>query len=114
VLSNDDALAARIADASAITGEPFWRMPLTDYHRELVKSDVADVRNSTEITVAGCLTAGAFLENFVGTTAWAHLDIAGPAFTTPTTRKWQPAYQSIGATGFGVRTVTRYLLDGGR
>jgi leucyl aminopeptidase len=114
VISPNDELAGRLLAASEVTGEPLWRMPLTDYHRELVKSDVADVRNSTEITVAGALTAAAFLENFVGPGPWAHLDIAGPAFTTPTTRKWQPAYQPIGATGFGVRTVVRYLQDGGR
>ena len=114
LVCSDDELAGKILAASSVTGEPFWRMPLTDSHRELVKSDVADVRNSTEITVAGMLTAAAFLESFAGPGPWAHLDIAGPAFTTPTTRKWQPAYQPIGATGFGVRTVVRYLLDGGR
>jgi leucyl aminopeptidase len=114
VVGNDDALAQRILDASAATGEPFWKMPLTDYHRELVKSDVADVRNSIEISIAGVLTGAAFLESFVGGVPWAHLDIAGAAFTTPSTRKYQPAYQSIGATGFGVRTVVRYLADSGR
>ncbi|HYK93373.1 MAG TPA: leucyl aminopeptidase [Thermoplasmata archaeon] len=111
VVSNDDKLADGLLAASHATGEPLWRMPLTDYHRELVKSDVADVRNHTEITVAGLLQAAAFLENFVGRTAWAHLDIAGPAYTTLTTKKWQPAYQNLGATGFGVRAVTRYLLQ---
>ena len=114
LMCTDDELAGKLLQASAITGEPLWRMPITDYHRELVKSDVADVRNSTEITVAGMLTAGAFLENFAGPGPWAHLDIAGAAFTTPTTRKYQPAYQPIGATGFGVRTVVRYLQDTGR
>ena len=109
MVSNDEKLAQGLLAASASTGEPLWRMPLTDYHRELVKSDVADVRNSTEIPVAGMLTAAAFLESFVGTTPWAHLDIAGPAYTTPRTRKWQPAYQNIGAVAFGVRLVTRYL-----
>ena len=84
-------------------------MPLTDYHRELVKSEVGDVRNSTEIPVGGMLTAAAFLETFVGSTAWAHIDIAGPAYTTSRTRKWQPSYQNDGATAFGVRLVTRYL-----
>ena len=85
-------------------------MPLTDYHRELVKSDVADVRNSTELAVAGMLTAAAFLESFVGTTPWAHLDIAGPAYTTGRRRRrYQPAYQNIGATAFAVRLVTHYL-----
>jgi leucyl aminopeptidase len=109
VISNDDKLANGLLDASQRSGEPFWRMPLTDYHRELVKSDIADVRNSTEISVAGMLTASAFLETFVGTTPWAHVDLAGPAYTTPTTRKWQPAYQNAGATGFGIRTVVGYL-----
>ncbi|HXY47265.1 MAG TPA: leucyl aminopeptidase [Thermoplasmata archaeon] len=114
LVATDDKLAQGLLSASASTGEPLWRMPLTDYHRELVKSDVADVRNSTEIPPAGMLTAAAFLETFVGKTPWAHLDIAGPAYTTPTTRKYQPSYQNTGATAFGVRLVVRYLLDSGR
>ncbi len=114
LISNDDRLAQGLLAASATTGEPFWRMPLTDYHRELVKSDVGDVRNSIEMPVAGMLTASAFLETFVGATPWAHLDIAGPAYTNVSTRKYQPAYQNIGATAFGVRTVVRYLLDSSR
>jgi leucyl aminopeptidase len=109
LVTGDDRLAEGLLAASALTGEPLWRMPLTDFHREMVKSEVADVRNSTEIPVAGMLTAAAFLETFVGSTPWAHLDIAGPAYTNLLTRKWQPAYQNMGATGFGVRTVTRYL-----
>ncbi len=111
VVSNDDALVTRLLAASAATGEPLWRMPLSDYHRDLVKSDVGDVRNNTEITVAGLLQGAAFLENFMGPGAWAHIDMAGPAYTSMTTRKYQPPYQCIGATGFGVRMVTRYLLD---
>jgi len=109
LVSNDEKLAEGLLAASAATGEPVWRMPLTDFHRDLVKSDIADVRNSTEIPVAGMLTAAAFLESFVGGTPWAHLDIAGPAYTTAKTRKYQPKYQNIGATAFGVRLVTRYL-----
>ena len=112
LVTRDDALARELLAASALTGEPLWRMPLTDYHRELVKSDIADVRNSIEITLAGMLTAAAFLETFVDGTRWAHLDIAGPAYTTITTRRYQPAYQNIGATAFGVRLLTRYLQDG--
>ncbi|MCI4357804.1 MAG: leucyl aminopeptidase [Thermoplasmata archaeon] len=115
LISTNDALALALLDASARTGEPIWRLPLTDVHRELVKSEVADVRNSTEIPPAGALTAAAFLETFVGTTtAWAHLDIAGPAWTNSSTRKYQPAYLPVGATAFGVRLVTRYLEDGAR
>jgi len=114
LVSNDEKLAQGLLSASAATGEPLWRMPLTDYHRELVKSEVGDVRNSIEIPLAGMLTAAAFLENFVGGTPWAHLDIAGAAYTTVSTRKYQPAYQNAGATAFGVRVVTRYLMDSPR
>ncbi len=114
LFSNDERVAEGLLSASRATGEPIWRMPLTDYHRELVKSELGDVRNSTELTVAGMLTAAAFLENFVGSTPWAHLDIAGAAYTTPTTRRYQPAYQNPGAVAFGVRLLTRYLQDASR
>jgi leucyl aminopeptidase len=107
----DDRLAAELLRASSETGEPLWRMPLTDYHRELVKGEAGDVRNSIEIPLAGMLTAAAFLETFVPGMRWAHLDIAGPAYTTITTRKFQPAYQNAGAVGFGVRLLTRYLMN---
>jgi len=111
IVAPDDRLAGEFLEAARVAGEPFWRMPLTDYHRELVKSEIADVRNSTEITVAGLSQGAAFLEPFVGKVPWAHLDIAGPSYTTLTTRKYQPAYQGAGATAFGVRTVVRYLLS---
>lgn len=112
LISPDDRLAERLIEASANSGEPIWRMPLTDYHRELVRTtDFGDVRNSIEIPLAGMLTAAAFLETFVGDRPWAHLDIAGPAYTTITTRRYQPAYQNAGAVGFGVRLFSRFLLD---
>ncbi|MCI4360374.1 MAG: leucyl aminopeptidase [Thermoplasmata archaeon] len=114
VVGNDEKLVQGLLDASAATGEPLWRMPITDYHRELVKSDVADVRNSTEISVGGVLTGAAFLEAFVARTPWAHIDIAGPAWTTPMTRKYQPAYMNIGATAFGVRLFAKYLSESAR
>jgi leucyl aminopeptidase len=111
LITGDDRLASELLAASAQTGEPLWRMPLTDYHRELIKGEAGDVRNSIEIPLAGMLTAAAFLETFVPAVRWAHLDIAGPAYTTITTRKFQPAYQNAGAVGFGVRLFTRYLLN---
>jgi len=113
LITGDEPLARGLLAASGATGEPLWRMPLTDYHRELVKSEVGDVRNSIEVPLAGMLTAAAFLETFVDGSRWAHLDIAGPAYTTITTRRYQPAYQNVGATAFGVRLLTRYLLDAG-
>ena len=114
LVAPDDRLAAGILAAAQVTGEPFWRMPLTDFHRELVKSEIGDVRNSTEIPVAGMLTAAAFLEQFVGNVPWAHIDFAGASWTNPLTRRYQPAYQPVGATAFGVRTIVRYLLDAPR
>lgn len=112
LVSPDDRLAERLIEASANSGEAIWRMPLTDYHRELVRAtEFGDVRNSIEIPLAGMLTAAAFLETFVDDRPWAHLDIAGPAYTTITTRKYQAAYLNVGAVGFGVRLVSRFLLD---
>ncbi len=112
LVTNDDGLADRLRRASAATGEAIWRMPLTDYHRELVRAaDFGDVRNSIELPLAGMLTAAAFLETFVADRPWAHLDIAGPAYTTVATRKYQPAYLNAGAVAFGVRLLSRFLLD---
>jgi leucyl aminopeptidase len=110
LMSNDETLAQALVDASRQTGESIWRMPVTDTHREMVKSEVGDVRNSTESRVAGALTAAAFLENFVGGTAWAHLDIAGPGYNEGPMSRYVPSYFNRGATAFGVRLVTRYLM----
>jgi leucyl aminopeptidase len=113
-VANSDPLASALLAAGAAVGEPLWRLPLTDVHRDMVKSDVADVRNIVEPRIAGVLIGGVFLENFIGESAWAHLDIAGPAYARKATLKWVPAYHPLGATGFGVRLITRYLLDVGR
>ncbi len=113
LMTTNEPLARSLKTASEQSGEAIWRLPLTDYHRELVKSDVADVRNSTEMPPAGALTAAAFLETFVGRSVpWAHLDIAGPSWTNGGTRKYQASYLPVGATAFGVRLVTRYLENG--
>jgi len=110
VMSNDETLVQALLDASHQTGEQIWRLPLTDTHREMVKSEIGDVRNSTEIRASGALTAAAFLETFVGGTAWAHLDIAGPGYNEGPTSRYAPSYFNRGATAFGVRLVTRYLM----
>ncbi|MBL9088393.1 MAG: leucyl aminopeptidase [Planctomycetia bacterium] len=103
LVSNDDRLAARLSAAGDASGDPVWRLPLKDKYREQIKSVYADIRNSAG-REAGALTAAAFLERFVAGTPWAHLDIAGTAWTD--TNK---ATSSRGATGFGVRVVTRCL-----
>ncbi|HEV2317450.1 MAG TPA: leucyl aminopeptidase, partial [Thermoplasmata archaeon] len=96
VVGNRDPLAQALEQAGQAVGEPLWQLPLTDPHRDMVKSDVADVRNALEPKYAGCLLGAAFLENFVGDTAWAHLDIAGPAWARKATLKWVPAYHPLG------------------
>ncbi|MEM0128595.1 MAG: leucyl aminopeptidase [Thermoplasmata archaeon] len=112
LVANDDGIASRLLAASARTGEPIWRMPLTDYHRELVRyAEFGDVRNSIEMPMSGMLTAAAFLETFTLGRPWAHLDIAGPAYTRRATQRFLPAYLGVGAVGFGVRLVARALLD---
>ena len=114
LVTTNEELARSLLDASRDSGEWLWRLPLTETHREMVKSDVADVRNSAEGLPAGALTAAAFLETFVGKTPWAHLDIAGPAYVNVVRAKYVAPYQNLGATGFGVRLVMHYLLRGAR
>ena len=103
-MSNDDSLAQRIAQAGEASGERVWRLPLWDPYREMVKSDVADVKNSAG-RPGGAITAAAFLANFVGNYPWVHLDIAGTAWTDKPTK----AYTPKGATGVGVRLLVQAL-----
>ncbi len=103
LFSNNDALSERLRRAGEATGERLWPMPLWEEHRKAVKSEVADVKNATG-REAGSSTAAAFLQAFVGDTAWAHLDIAGTGWTG----KPGPA-QPRGATGVGVRLLVEML-----
>ena len=78
-------------------------MPINDGYRKQLDSPYADISN-LGTPGAGTLTAAAFLEHFVGKVPWAHLDIAGMAWTSKTAGTF-----SKGATGFGVRVMTRFL-----
>jgi leucyl aminopeptidase len=80
VFANDDATAREVVDAGARAGEPGWQLPMFDDFKELIKSDVADVKN-TGGRPAGSITAALFLKEFVGDTPWVHLDIAGTAYS---------------------------------
>ena len=106
LMSNNDELAQRVLDASNTSGERAWRLPLWDPYREMVKSDVADIKNSTG-RLGGSITAAAFLENFVGDYPWVHLDIAGTAWTDARPR----AYTPKGATGIGVRLLAELIMS---
>ena len=103
LVSNDDALAARLLQASKDSGDAIWRMPLAEGYRQKMKSVYADLKNSGG-REGGSLTAAAFLERFVDGIPWAHVDIPGVAWTDRTSGTF-----SKGATGFGVRLVTRLL-----
>ena len=109
LFSTDERLARALLDAAEGTGEGLWRLPLKPLHDELVRSEVADVKNSLEAPPGGALTAAAFLHTFVGETPWAHLDIAGTAYVTPLNSKWVPPYHPPGYVAFGVRLITEYL-----
>jgi leucyl aminopeptidase len=111
LFSTDERLARALLDAAEGTGEGLWRLPLKPLHDELVRSEVADVKNSLEAPPGGALTAAAFLHTFVGETPWAHLDIAGTAYVTPLNSKWVPPYHPPGYVAFGVRLVTEYLQE---
>src|SRR5215218_2505254 len=99
LISNDDELAAAVSRASEATGELSWRLPLHPEYKELMKGTVADLSNLGKKRKAGTITAASFLEEFVGETAWAHLDIAGSA--------WDIGREYVGneANGFGVRLL---------
>ncbi len=98
VSRNATLKAEAILSAAEKTHERCWRMPLPDDYRELLKSDIADIKNITDTRWGGSITAALFLSEFTGTTRWAHIDIAGPAFIKKATD-----YCGAGGTGFGVR-----------
>src|SRR5438874_6828578 len=79
VMGNDERLVAQLIEAGRAAGEPLWQLPLVREYREDLKSPIADLKNVGG--EAGTITAGLFLEEFVDGVPWAHLDIAGPAFT---------------------------------
>ena len=85
------------------TGEKLWQLPLVKEYREQLKSSVADMRNIGG-SHGGAITAALILQEFVGDIRWAHLDIAGPAFAETDT-----ALCPKGGTGFGVRTLLKFL-----
>jgi leucyl aminopeptidase len=80
VMGSDDALVQEVLDAGKRSGEPGWPLPMWDDYKELIKSDIADVKNSGG-RPAGTITAALFLKEFAEGYPWVHLDIAGTAYT---------------------------------
>jgi leucyl aminopeptidase len=105
--THSDGLAQKLSVAGDQVGERLWRLPLWEDYGEEMKSEIADIKNLSDKSAAGAITAAKFLEFFIdGHTEWAHLDIAGVAF------KANGVSKSHAATGYGVRLLyefaTRY------
>jgi leucyl aminopeptidase len=103
LFSNDDVLAAKLTAAGSESGEKLWRMPLSEEYDRQIKSDIADMKNVGG-RPAGSITGAQFIQRFVNGKPWAHLDIAGTAWSSkdgPTRPK--------GATAFGVRLLDRFV-----
>ena len=111
LFSNDDDLAQRIIAAGRAVGEQAWRMPLSDAYDKQIRSDIADMKNVGG-RPGGSITAAQFIQRFVNTKAgpmpWAHLDIAGTAWSS----KDQPTVPK-GATAYGVRMLDRLVAEMG-
>ncbi|GEP34842.1 leucyl aminopeptidase [Nocardioides szechwanensis] len=100
--ANDDALAATLFDSAEEAGEPLWRFPLYAGYEDRLASKVADADNAAG--GAGAITAALFLQHFVGSTPWAHLDIASTGDAPEDNYEW-----SKGPTGFGARALLAWL-----
>ena len=104
MLGNDEPLLAEVRDAGERAGERCWPLPLWDDYRELLKSDVADVKNSGG-RAAGTIAGAWFLREFVDSFPWVHLDIAGTAYL-----EGEGVSHAKGPTAIGVRLLTEFLL----
>lgn len=104
VFSKDTKLAETLVEAGEKTHERCWHLPLPDDYKEMLKNDFADLNNVSSGRWGGAITAALFLSEFVGDTRWAHIDIAGPAWT-----KKASDYCGAGGTGFGVRLLCEVI-----
>jgi leucyl aminopeptidase len=106
LFANDDALAERLIAAGKAAAEPVWRLPLADSYDRDIDSDAADVKNVAADRAAGSIIGAQFLQRFVNGVPWAHLDIAGVAWS-----KKDAATVPKGATAFGVRLLDRFVAQ---
>jgi leucyl aminopeptidase len=106
LFANDDELAERLVAAGKAVGEKLWRLPLDDSYNRAIDSDAADVKNIAGDRAAGSIIGAQFVQRFVNKVPWAHLDIAGVAWS-----KKDAATVPKGATAFGVRLLDRFVSD---
>jgi leucyl aminopeptidase len=105
VMGTDQRLIDDLINAGQQCGERLWQMPLDNEYGEMIRSDIADIKNIGNRS-AGAITAGWFLKHFAGKLPWAHLDIAGTAWTDSA-----KPYIARGATGFGVRLLANFVAN---
>jgi leucyl aminopeptidase len=98
-----DELFFDVNESARTAGEEVWRLPLSEHFRDVLKSEVADMKNAGD-RMGGASSAALFLKEFVGDTKWLHLDIAGPS-----TSNKERGYYGKGATGAGVRTLVEFI-----
>jgi leucyl aminopeptidase len=108
LIGNNKQLVDRIRKLSDKMGEKMWELPLYDEYHEQIRSPYADIKNIGG-RPGGAITAAAFLSNFVNDAPWVHIDIAGTAWTQEGTH--EKSYNHRGATGFGVRTLVKLLME---
>jgi len=106
LFSNNDALANNLFKAGQKVGEELWRLPLGDVYDKQINSDIADMQNIGREREAGSITAAQFLQRFVNDVPWAHLDIAGVAWS-----KKDSEIVPKGGTGYGVRLLNQLVED---
>ena len=106
--TRDNTLAAQLSKAGETSGDRVWHMPLVDDYKDSLGSDIADFNHNASKAKysAGSVTAALFLENFIGTRRWVHLDIAGTARS-----EVDAGENSKGGTGFGVRLLTEWITS---
>jgi leucyl aminopeptidase len=107
LMTRDEQLSNDLQAAGQLTGDNVWPLPLGEDFKDAIKSNVADISNTgSPAYLGGTVTAAHFLENFVITSRWAHLDIAGTAHDVPGIN-----YLGRGATGAGVRLLVEFIMS---
>jgi leucyl aminopeptidase len=109
LMGTDERLIEELRTAAQAAGERVWQLPLPEDYAEHLKSEVADLKNVGKDRQAGTIVAALYLKEFTGGVPWAHLDIAGPAFSDDGDGFYTPK----GGTGMGVRTLLRFLRTRG-
>jgi leucyl aminopeptidase len=105
VFTNDEGMWERLRDALERSGEKMWRLPVDAEYQELIKSSIADIKN-TGGRWGGAISAAMFLKEFVDETPWMHLDIAGTAW-----EEENKAWIAKGPSGIGVRSLVEFVRD---